>query len=269
MYLNLVWIIPLGITFYLFLISPRLFDKPDRRAFLGVYYAHRGLHDNNSDAPENSLEAIRKAVLAGYGIEFDVRLTKDEVPVVFHDMTLKRMCEVDRKVCEFTYQELQKYTLAKSKEKIPTFEKVLETVDGKVPLIIEYKMDTADTRVCEVGDAILQKYKGAYCVESFHPMAVKWYKKNRPQIMRGQLSENYAKHGKKKFGFRILTYLLTNVVTRPDFVAYNWKDANNLSRCISRKMGALAVTYTIKSQEDYEKAKKDFDLFIFDSFILK
>lgn len=56
---------------YLFLICPRIFNKPDRTAFIGVHYAHRGLFDNGSDAPENSLRAIRKAVEAGYGIEFD------------------------------------------------------------------------------------------------------------------------------------------------------------------------------------------------------
>ena len=79
---------------YLFLIAPRMTAKPDVSSLLGVHYAHRGLHDNQSDVPENSMAAIRKAVEAGYGIEFDVQLTRDRIPVVFHDETLERVCGV-------------------------------------------------------------------------------------------------------------------------------------------------------------------------------
>ena len=51
---------------YLIAIAPRLCERPERMP--KVYYAHRGLHDNISDAPENSLAAFQKAVDAGYGI---------------------------------------------------------------------------------------------------------------------------------------------------------------------------------------------------------
>lgn len=257
------------VAIYLFMICPRISNKPDRTPFYGVHYAHRGLFDNEGDAPENSLKAIKKAVDTGYGIEFDVQLSKDDIPVVFHDASLKRICGIDGKVWEYTLEELQKIKLAKSEETIPTFAEVLEVVGGKVPLIIEYKMDRVDTKVCVLGNELLKDYKGPYCVESFHPLAVKWYRQNRPEIMRGQLSEDYAKGGKKKLHLWIMTHLLTNFMTRPDFIAYNHKDAENLSRRICCKLGALAVTYTIKSQEQYEKAKKYFELFIFDSFILK
>ena len=50
---------------YLIAIAPRLCERPERMP--KVYYAHRGLHDNISDAPENSLAAFQKAVDAGYG----------------------------------------------------------------------------------------------------------------------------------------------------------------------------------------------------------
>ena len=67
----------------------------------------------------------------------------------------------------------------------------------------------------------------------------------------------------------IMSYLLTNFVTRPDFIAYNYRHAHNISRRVCRILGGLAVAYTIKSAEAYEQAKKDFELIIFDSFILK
>lgn len=257
------------VTIYIFLICPRMFGKPERKAFYGVHYAHRGLFDNSTEAPENSLNAIRKAVKAGYGIEFDLQLSKDEIPVVFHDANLKRMCGVDGKVQEYTLEELQKMRLAKSSQKIPTLVSVLKEVDGKVPLIIEYKMDGADTKVCELSNIILKDYKGPYCIESFQPSALKWYRKHRPDVLRGQLSENYARRGKKKISFWMMTNLLSNVMTRPDFIAYRHGDASNLSRRICRMLGALSVTWTIRNQKEYEKAKPHFDLFIFDSFILE
>ena len=96
---------------YLFLIAPRMVNKPDRAPLMGVHYAHRGLFDNKTNAPENSLAAFKKAVAAGYGMEFDVQLSKDDIPVVFHDATLKRMCGVGGNVWDYTLKELQQMML--------------------------------------------------------------------------------------------------------------------------------------------------------------
>ena len=262
----IVSVVLIGI--YFVLIAPRMVNKPDRSALYGVHYAHRGLFDNDSNAPENSINAIRKAVEAGYGIEFDVQLSKDDIPVVFHDASLKRMCGIDGNVWEYTLEELKKLKLKDSNETIPTLEQVLREVGGQVPLIIEYKMDRVDTKVCELGNAILEKYQGPYCIESFHPFAVQWYRKNRPDVVRGQLSQNFAKTKYKGIQYFAMTYLLLNFLTRPDFIAYNHKDAGNVSRRTCKMLGALSVAWTIKSQEQYEVAKEKFDLFIFDSFIL-
>ena len=263
--------IPMAAGAYAFLVAPRMTNKPDVSVLKGVHYAHRGLHDNHSDAPENSMKAFQKAVDAGYGIEMDIQLTKDKIPVVFHDETLNRMCGVEGKVWEFTFEELQKLTLAESEERIPKFEDVLALVGGKVPLIVEYKLDVPSTEVCEIADPMLQAYNGIYCIESFHPFAVKWYREHRPEVIRGQLSQDFSKQEKYKgkFIFWLLSNLLTNVLTRPDFIAYNHKDADMFSRKVCSLMGALPVAYTIKSREEYEKVKDQFELFIFDSFILE
>lgn len=253
---------------YVFLIAPRMFGKPDCSFLRGVKYAHRGLFDNDSDAPENSLKAITKAVENGYGIEFDVQLSKDKIPVVFHDHSLKRVCKMEGYVSDYTLEELQKIHLENSDQTIPTLEQVLEVVDGKVPLIIEYKMDIVDTKVCELSNALLEQYKGPYCIESFHPWAVKWYKEHRPDVVRGQLSQDYAKEkGYDKFQFFIMKHLLTNFLTRPDFIAYRHSDANVFARRMCTKLGALPVAWTIRSQEELETARSQFELFIFDSFI--
>lgn len=266
--LTLIIVLAVLAVIYLFLVAPRMFRKPDRTPLMDVHYAHRGLFDNDSDAPENSLNAIRKAVEAGYGIEFDIQLSKDDVPIVFHDASLKRMCGVDGRIWDYTLEELQKMKLADSDQTIPTLEQVLEVVDGKVPLIIEYKMDRVDTRVCELGNAILEKYDGVYCIESFHPFAVKWYRDHRSDVIRGQLSQDFSKTDYKGIQYWAMTHLLLNFLTRPDFIAYNHKDADIFSRRLCAQLGALSVAWTIKNRGQYENAKPHFDLVIFDSFIL-
>ena len=256
---------------YLFLIAPRMFHRADRTPFLDRHYAHRGLFDNESDAPENSLTAIRKAVEMGYGIEFDVQLSKDGQLVVFHDASLQRMCGVEGKVWEYTLEELKAFRLLDSEEVIPTLDEVLKAVDGRVPLIIEYKLDRVQTRVCELAEQLLRAYQGPYCIECFHPLALMWYRKHRPDVMRGQLCEEHFRNPKYHGNpvFYIMSYLLTNVMTRPDFIAFKHQHAGNISRRLCRLLGALSVAYTIKSEEEYRKAREHFELFIFDSFILK
>ena len=254
---------------YLLMIMPRMVGKPDTKPFKNHLYAHRGLFDNESDAPENSMKAFKKAVDAGFGMEMDIQLTKDGHMVVFHDWSLKRMCGVEGKVCEYTFDELQQFSLLKSEEKIPLFTEVLKLVDGKVPLIIEYKIETPDASVCEVGNEILKDYKGVYCIESFNPFGVHWYKKHRKDVVRGQLSEEFLKNGSPKTPvYFIVAKLLTNFWTKPDFIAYNALNYKNWSRRICRNLyGNLAVTWTIKSQEQLDEMRKYFDMFIFDSFV--
>lgn len=262
----LICVLVILISLYLFAIMPCITPRP-MHEFKGWLYAHRGFHDNKTDAPENSAKAMRLAVENGYGIELDVQLTKDEKVVVFHDATLKRVCGVDAKVNSMTYEELQALRLLNSEEKIPLFSDVLKIIDGKVPLIMEVKMVDSKTRVCELANKELENYKGIYCMESFHPFAVRWYKINRPDVARGQLSANFRKEGQKEsFQEWLVHTLLINVLGRPDFVAYSHKSAGNVSRKLTRMFGAVAVAWTIRSQEELDRNRKNFELFIFEGF---
>lgn len=264
------WIWLASVVLYMLAIMPRMLKRADRLPFLGILYAHRGLHDNSTDAPENSMKAFAKAVEAGYGIEMDVQLSKDGIPVVFHDFTLDRMCGRKGRVCEFTYEELQELRLADSQEKIPKFEDVLKLVDGKVPLIVEYKLVGNNTNVCVAGNDLLSRYEGKYCIESFHPFALLWYRKHNKKIMRGQLSYSFKeeKGYKRSLLEMMLANLLFNFISKPDFIAYDHRDYRNKARGICRYVyGGLAVAWTIKNQEELDARREDFDLFIFDSFI--
>lgn len=253
---------------YLLAIMPRMKNRPDYSALMKKYYAHRGLHDNETDAPENSMAAFKKAVDAGYGIELDVQLTKDRIPVIFHDETLRRVCGVRGNLRDYTYEELQEFPLLKSKERIPKLDDFLSMVDGSVPLIIEIKVHEDVDTVCSVADQLIREYRGPYCVESFHPLAVKWYKDHRPEVIRGQLSTCFSKDGEiESWEKRLLHYLLFNFGTRPDFIAYDCRFRGNISRRICKNLyKALSVAWTVKSQEQMEACRKDFDLFIFEGF---
>ncbi len=257
------------VILYLVAIMPRMLHRPDRSKLKGWYYAHRGLHDNESEAPENSMAAFRKAVEAGYGIELDVQLTKDRIPVVFHDETLNRVCGVDGKVRDYTYEQLQGFFICKSREKIPKFADFLKLINGRVPLIVEIKIHESANAVCKEVDKLLNEYHGVYCIESFHPFAVNWYKLHRPEIVRGQLSSNFVKEGRpRRTDETLVHYLVTNFICKPDFIAYNHRSKNNISRLICRHVyRALSVAWTIRSQEELDAAKKDFDLFIFEGFM--
>ncbi|MCR5404811.1 MAG: glycerophosphodiester phosphodiesterase [Butyrivibrio sp.] len=267
---------------YLLMIMPRMIGKPDRKPFLGGLFAHRGLHDNNSDAPENTMAAFRKAVEAGYGIECDVQLSKDGIPVIFHDFTLERVARypkghmlenqgVKGKVVDYTYSELQNFHILDSDERIPKFEDFLKMVDGRVPLIVELKIELKDLSVCSRVDALLKDYKGIYCIESFNPLGVFWYRCNHPDVMRGQLSDEFHKDSPEEFKgilYFVLTKMLLNFMTKPDFIAFNCKYPKSTSLELCKKLyHCTCAAWTIKSQTQLDNARDRFDIYIFDSFI--
>ena len=262
----------LGLIFlYLYTIYPGTNRKDKMDAFLNIHYAHRGLFDNNTQ-PENTLSAFQLALDKGYGIEFDVRMTKDNIPIVVHDLNLFRVCGEDLNVSDLSFKDLQVLNLFSTNEKIPLLEDVLTMIDGKVPIIVEIKLNSGnDTSICEIITPLLDNYNGDYAVESFNPMILLWYKKNRPHVTRGQLSFDFFKeNGAYSFINFLMKNLMLNFLTKPDFVAYDHRDRNNLSLLINKKIFKVPlVAYTIKSQSEYEKSKGLFDIFIFDSFLLK
>lgn len=246
---------------------PKIFNRDSFADFKDYYYAHRGLH--SSSVPENSITAFKNAVDKGYGIELDVRLTKDDVPVVFHDHSIKRMCDVDIDVRDLTFSELKEYRLLNSAESIPKFTEVLDLINGRVPIIVELKVRNDSEKTSEIVANILDNYKGIYCIESFNPKVVLWFKKNRPHVIRGQLSTRYSKV--KGSGNRLLNFILQNygfnLFTKPDFIAFNHKHKNMLSFTLCRKLYRVpTIAYTITSQEELEESKDYFDYFIFENF---
>lgn len=266
----LLVIIIIILALYMLAIMPKLRRNPDSKKLDGWLYAHRGLHDNESEAPENSLRAFERAVEQSYGIELDVQLTKDLVPIILHDYNLKRACNADFKISEHNYEELKDFKLFKSQEKIPTFKEVLELVDGKVPLIIELKIPWQPGKLCEAVSGMLKDYKGIYCIESFNPFGLMWYKKYQPNVVRGQLATDFIREKIEgnRIQYFLLKHLLFNFLSKPDFIAYHHVYKKGVSFSICRKLyGVKTVAWTIQTQKDYDNSRKYYELFIFDSFI--
>ena len=160
--------------------------------FLKWRYAHRGLHQKPT-VPENSLAAFKAAVEKGYAIELDVHLMRDGNIAVIHDSSLKRTAGYDVKIEDLTISDLEKFKLEESNEKIPTLKQVLELVDGKVPLLVEIKTENNCAAVTKRTIEILKGYEGEYLIESFDPRCILWLKKHAPNIVRGQLTQNFIK----------------------------------------------------------------------------
>ena len=222
-------------TIYLYLLKPRL-KRKSVKEFIGVKFAHRGLHNEN--VPENTLEAFSRAIEDGVGIELDINLTKDGEVIVFHDDNLIRSCNINRKISELTYDQLKEIMIFDSDCRIPTLKEVLEIVDGKVPLLIEIKPcnNLLSLKICRKTAQILDTYQGSYCIESFNPLYLWWFRYNRSHISRGQLLSKFSYSESKKYIILIfiLRTMLLNVLSRPDFVSYDYQHKRLLSVILCR-----------------------------------
>ena len=265
----LIWTALLLVTLYLLALRGRT-GHPGLKKLRGWNYAHRGLH--SSGVPENSLAAFRAAVDKGYGAEFDLHLLRDGTLAVIHDSKLARTTGLEGKVEDLTAEDLKHCFLEGTDQTIPTFGEVLEVFSGRTPMIIELKPDGSNcAALCEAACAAMEGYEGIWCMESFDPRCVLWLKKNRPDIIRGQLSENYLKKPQSKLPLIlkfILTFHLENFLCSPDFVAYDFYTRNVLSNWLCRRLWGLEiVTWTVRTPEDHEIARKEGWIPIFENYI--
>ncbi len=258
-----VVIIVLLIMALMYVIAPN--KHRDYSDFAGLMYAHRGLHQPG--APENSMKAFELAVEGGYGVELDVQYTKDHKIVVFHDANLKRMCGVDKRVRDCTFEELQQYKLADTEERIPLFEDVLKTLK-KTTLICEIKNHNGNrnNRLCRETFELLQGYEGKFCIESFSPFLVGWFRNNHPEVIRGQLSCSMKDEGSLGYIARLaLSQLFINCISRPDFIAYRHTDYRQPGFALCAKVyRPLLIAWTARGEKEQAESFKRFDAVIFE-----
>ena len=239
--------------------------RQDYKWLTDIYVAHRGLFDNGNGVPENSIPAFEKAAKLGFGIETDVQMTRDGVLVVFHDDTLKRMTGADGKLCDYTFEELCALRLLDTDCRIPTFDQFLKTANG-VNLVVEIKTHDNIGEVEQKTYDALKSYAGHYCIESFNPLIVRWFKLHAPEVIRGTLSCSYAEAPFPRFKKWLLSELKLCKWNGSQFIAY---DAETIAtnKAVKRFGKRIPIIcWTIKSQEQYDKLHDHFDNMIFDSF---
>jgi len=272
---SLIWILLIiGVIILLaaaiiFCIAPGKMSyeaKQTAEIFKGLNCAHRGLHTEDQQIPENSIPAFKAAREGGYGVELDVQLTKDGQVVVFHDNDLKRVCGINEPVNNKDWSELSELTLFDTQERIPLFTDVLTVLDD-TPVIVELKTAGQDIAgLCEETLKILRKQGKHWCIESFDPRIGAWFKKNAPDVLRGQLSNPpKGMQGISAISKILLGNLLTNFMSRPHFLAYS-NSYRPLTVKLCRAMKPIKAVWTVKPFHDIKKCEKENDIIIFEYY---
>ena len=231
-----------------------LFSKP---------IAHRGLWNEN--ITENSLNAYRNAVQNGYPIETDLYASTDGVIFCFHDKTLVRMTGADGNIFDKSSKELLGLRLENTDQTIPTLKELLDTVDGKVALLIEIK-DQPDKEIVEKVLDVLKDYKGEFAIQSFNPLYINKVKKLAPFVTRGILSTNDTEDLKteKPHVRFIIKRMALNFLIKPHFISYKHTGIPLKKRKIKNKK---VLCWTVTDKETHEKVKPYVDNIIFEHFI--
>lgn len=240
--------------------------RQDYKWLTDTYVAHRGLFDNGNGIPENSLPAFARAVTNGFGIETDVQMSADGVLMVFHDDSLKRMTGEDGNLVDKTYEQLRQLRLLDTDCVIPTFDEFLAAAQG-VNLVVEIKTHDKIGEVEQKVYDALKGYAGHYCIESFNPFIVRWFKRHAPEVIRGTLSCSYEQAPWSNFKKRLLADLKLCKWNGSQFIAYDAETirGNKAVKRFGKKIPIIC--WTVKSQTQYDELRDNFDNMIFDSFI--
>jgi len=230
-------------------------------------FAHRGLHTLDQSVPENTLTAFKNAIAKGYGIEMDVNQLKDGTIVVFHDKNLKRLCGVDLYLKDLNFDELKTCRILNTNQKIYKLEDILKKIDGKVPLLIELKPYGDKEKFCTRFMEIMDQYPGKWAMHSFHPSFVAWFKKNRPEVIRGQISEYFEDDPKmNKINKFLMKHLWVNLISKPDFINYGIHNMPNRFLNRAQRRGKLVIGYAARSQADFDRVRKYYSNPVFEFF---
>ena len=135
--------------------------------------------------PENSLLAFAATLEADVGIECDLRLTADGHILVFHDADCRRMCNSPMRIGTSSLADLGRLNVGG--HPIPTLESLFLLVGGRVPLLLEVKVDGDLWRWIPALKAGLADYRGPFAVMSFEPRLLRLVKTNLPHVRRGLL----------------------------------------------------------------------------------
>ncbi|MEO1551214.1 MAG: glycerophosphodiester phosphodiesterase family protein [Pseudomonadota bacterium] len=244
--------------------------------FLGRPFAHRGLHDPQGGAVENSLPAIEAACAAGYGIEIDLQLSADGVAMVFHDDDLARLTHEDGPVRARPATGLQAMALEGGDgATIPTLAEALALVRGRAPLLIELKDQSGDLTATDglLEDATLRAldgYTGSLALMSFNPHMVAHLGRQAPQYPRGLTTDAFQRAHWPQVPPATRTHLsalgdLGRVGA--SFISHNHHSLDTPPVAEARAKGLNVLTWTIRSAKAEAVARKWADAITFEGYL--
>lgn len=223
------------------------FDRP---------IAHRGLHDRGRGIIENTASAFAAAIERGYAIECDVQLSRDGIPMIFHDDDLDRLTGVPGPVGARTMAELASYPLLDSAagDTPQRFSEFLAQIDGRVLLQIELKQQPNQAATEVLAQTVmdgLKGYRGPVTLESFDPKLIVEVKKRGATMPVGIVTYAYDEpewdqqlSDATRF---MLRHLLHWPVSRFDFISCRDKSLDLPAVKLFRSFGMPVTAWTIKS----------------------
>ncbi|TAD73571.1 MAG: glycerophosphodiester phosphodiesterase, partial [Sphingomonadales bacterium] len=212
-------------------------------------YAHRGLH--SAGVPENSRAAAEGAIAAGMGIECDIQMSRDNVPLVFHDWELERLTSERGKVALRSADDLCRIPLLQTRQTIWRLCDLLDLVTGRVPILVEVKAQPhlPLAEPCIAIAKALEGYAGPVAVMSFDLRMGEWFAKHRPDMVRGLVITDTLDHGYK--GAWRAPHALERAA--PDFLASDVRDIPGALTGLWRESGRPLLTWTVRTPELRER----------------
>lgn len=225
--------------------------------FNGQPYAHRGLWSPGR-IPENSLGAFAQAAEHGLGIELDVRLSQDLVPIVFHDRNLERMTGIAEEVSNCSARELQAMRLGQADEAIPSLQSLLEIWPLHLPILCEMKVEPGDDpeQFARIIEDLVAPMKHQFAVMSFDALTVAAFS---DRLQRGRVIHPEA----RREGVRLETLLSHIDPARIEFIACHTSDAAAVSSW-SRAAGLPCLVWTVRDPDTIEHLGSITDGLIFE-----
>jgi glycerophosphoryl diester phosphodiesterase len=243
--------------------------------FINGPIAHRTLHDVKSGIPENSWEGLEKAISRGYAIEIDLQLSRDGIPVVFHDYKLNRVTDEIGFISDRRAAELEKIVLKGGQKGIPRFDAFMSYIAGRVPVLIELKDQDGtlgdspsvfESAVCKT----LENYTGPVAIMSFNPFMIERCAKLLPNIPRGLITEVFKQDewpNISKLRCNKLTKISDYFTAGATFISHDHMDLKSDEVDRLKKAGATILCWTVRSQNEDNEARKIADSVTFENYL--
>lgn len=194
---------------------------------------HRGAA---GERPENTLVGIRHAIEIGVDmIEYDVRLTKDKIPVLTHDFHTYRLDKKINLISRLTFDELKKRTSG-TERPIVTLEQALKECHDSVYLNLEIKTMSAVRPTIDIIRKIYKtkKSRSEILISSFNPLVLRRVRKLMPDAQLGLL--HYINP---------LEFIAWHRMLSLSAVGFHRLHINPLSIESAKKLGLFTYAYTV------------------------